>query len=83
MRALRFRAHAMQDIDLELGKPTTYHRDLALPGALNVAVIRPAAAPYAEGLFVKHCLPLAQADRLRRHPLLARLLPQATVLGGC
>ena len=73
----------MQDIDLGLGKPATYHRDLALPGANNVAVVRPATAPYAEGLFVKHCLPLAQADRLRRHPLLAQLLPQAALLDGC
>jgi hypothetical protein len=47
-----------------------------------MAVIRPAQAPYPPGLFAQLCITPVQAARLRGDPLLGKLLPQASFVGG-
>ena len=45
--------------------------------ARDMALIRPAVHPYADGLFLQLCLAPAAADALRHMPLLQALLPRA------
>ena len=48
-----------------------------------MVVVRPAVHPYQpDGLFAQFCLTVRAAARLRGHPALATLLPQATWVDG-
>ena len=58
-------------------------QELTIPRARNMVVVRPAVHPYQpDGLFAQFCLPVRAAARLRGHPALATLLPQATWVDG-
>lgn len=62
--------------------PATHAHLLSYPRAADMAVIRPAVAPFSPGLFVQFVVPPAAMERLRAAPLLAALLPTARWVGG-
>jgi hypothetical protein len=68
-------------LDFGLKVKAVGYRSLTLPLARSMAVIRPSMPPYGEGLFLQLALTPAQAKSLRRHPVLASLVPNATFLG--
>ena len=48
-----------------------------------MVVVRPAVHPFpSDGLFAQFCLPLRAAARLRTHPALEALLPDAHWVEG-
>ena len=69
-------------LDFGLGAPQLGYRGMTTPLARSMAVVRPAMAPYGEGLFLAVSMTPAQAKRLRAHPLLPALVPDAVFLGG-
>jgi len=74
---------ALQSIDLgpAVGAPA-YHNEATTGRTRNGIVIRAALTPeLAGGFIVSCCLTKSQAKRMRKHPLLAELLPQAQFLG--
>jgi len=54
---------------------------MTMPRTRNTVIIRPACAPYDEGFFLQFCLTSHETARLRAHPLLAAILPQASWVG--
>ena len=56
-------------------------QETTLPLARGMVVIRPASPPF-EGLFLQLCIPPRHAARLRAHPLLAALAPDARFVGA-
>ena len=72
----------LQKLELGLGRPPAFSHPLSYPRSPGMAIIRPAAPPYSDGLFVSMCLPRKAAAALRRHPLLPALLPEARWVGG-
>jgi len=71
-----------QDVDLGLGMLSTYTQQLSRPQLPWSVVMRAATAPYSEGLLLQVCLAPEAAARLRGHPMLAQLLPEARWVGG-
>lgn len=69
-------------MDLGLGRPATLSLELTYPRARDMAVIRGAAPPYSEGLFLHVSLARTDAARLRGHPVLAALVPGAAWVGA-
>ena len=74
--------HLLQGFDLGLGQGPAYDHEITTPRARDMVVIRPAQAPYPPGLFAQLCITPVQAARLRGDPLLGKLLPQASFVGG-
>jgi hypothetical protein len=70
------------ELDFGLGARHLGMRHLTTPLAASMAVVRRAAPPYGEGLFVQMALTAGEGARLRAHPLLRELAPDATWLGG-
>ena len=68
-------------LDFGLSAQPACTRHLTTPLGASMAVVRPAAAPYGEGLFIQVALTAAQGRRLRKHPLLPALAPDAKFLG--
>lgn len=71
------------DTQLNFGeglKPIGY-RNLTLPLARSMTVVRPALPPYSDGLFMQFAVTPQQAKSLRRHPALHKLIPDASFLG--
>jgi len=69
-------------LDFGLGVKQEGYRSLTYPLARSMAVVRPAMAPYREGLFMSLSMTTAQAKRLRSHALLPTLAPDAVFLGS-
>lgn len=68
-------------LDFGLGVKHLGTRHLTTPLAASMAVVRPAMAPYGEGLFIQMTFTVAQAKQLRQHPLLRALAPDASFVG--
>ena len=71
----------LQGFDLGLGQEPAFDVEYTSPRARDMVVIRPAQAPYSPGLFAQLCLTPGQAARMRGHPLLGHLVPQASFVG--
>ena len=74
-------ACSAQSSDLGQG-PALWELEQTYPRAKDMSVVRPAAAPYSDGLFVSMCLPRKASAVLRGHALLAALLPGARWVGS-
>lgn len=70
-----------KEIDFGIGAQALGYRCLTSPLARGMGVIRPAMAPYGDGLFVAVSVTDAQLRRLRRHVLLPTLVPEGKFLG--
>lgn len=70
-----------KQLDFGNGSGPIGYRNLTLPLARSMAVIRPALLPYEEGLFMQLSVTPKQAKALKSHPALAKLVPNAVFLG--